>query len=237
MPHLVGRVDVLVLLLIGLVKPVLGQPCGGGEVGTFYCNDAGTVPVALLVRAVNVALENAPCPTDPGRYEDTGLTVIDHRTGLEWEKKTGTVEAGTGCPGGANCGDPNNVNNMYSWSSSGTEFDGGARTLFLDVMNDVVGGGTSCFADHCDWRLPSSGGNLRFPTGEPAELESIVDCRSGAPCIDPAFGPTAPSYYWSSSTDVIFPYAVWVAFFDSGGVAISGKADGNHYVRAVRGGL
>jgi len=211
-----------------------GSLCGGGDLGAFYCNDAGRVPVALQVRAVNVALENAPCPTDPRRFEDTGLTVIDHRTGLEWEKKTGTAETGTACPGGANCADPNHVNNLYTWSNGGTEFDGSARTLFLDVLNDVAGGGRSCFADHCDWRLPTSEGNDRSPTGEPAELESIVDCSSAAPCIAPVFGPSISSHYWSSSTDKVAPWTVSVVSFENGSTPISGKPF-THYVRAVRG--
>jgi len=232
----VGRVVLLAVLLNGLVAPAFGQLCGGGEVGTFYCNDAGTVPVALLVRAVNVALGTGDCPADPpARFEDTGLTVIDRETGLEWEKKTGTVGEESSCPGAASCGDPHNVNNMYSWSNSGALFDGGAQTLFLDVLNDVAAGGTSCFAGHCDWRLPSSGGDSLFPTGEPAELESIVDCSSGATCIDAAFGPDSSLSYWSSSTVPNFPLFAWFVSFDEGILSSFSKSNLNH-VRAVRGG-
>lgn len=207
--------------------------------GNIYCNDAGTVPVALLVRAVNVALGIAECPDDPGapneNFEDTGLTVIDHLTGLEWEKKTGVVGIGATCPGGASCGDPHNVNNLYTWSNGGIEFDGSARTLFLDALNDVAGGGADCFAGHCDWRLPSSDGSPEHPTGEAAELESIVDCGSRPPCIDPIFGPSVSGYYWSSSTDTVANWTAWIVSFENGSAPITGKPD-SHYARAVRGG-
>lgn len=35
-----------------------------------------------------------------GRFEDTGLTIIDHQTGLEWEKKTGPLGAPRRVPEG-----------------------------------------------------------------------------------------------------------------------------------------
>ncbi len=235
--QLLGRVAVLVALLIGLTAQAFGQSCGGGEVGKVYCNDAGTVPVALLVQAVNVALGTAECPHDAGapngRFEDTGLAVIDHRTGLEWEKKAGTIGVNSACPGGPTCNDPHHVNNKYSWSNSGREFDGSARTLLLDVLNDVAGGGASCFAGHCDWRLPSSGGRFGVPTDEPSELETIADCSFGWPCIPPVFSPTFSSAYWSSSTPMSNPLIAWsIDFFHYELIAFS--KTGFHFVRAVR---
>jgi len=172
------------------------------------------------------------------RFEDTGLTIIDHQTGLEWEKKTGAVGAASVCPGGANCGDPNNVNNLYTWSNSGTTaFNGGAQTLFLDLLNDVAGGGTTCFAGHCDWRLPTSGGCCGTGPVQPAELESIVDCSGGAPCVDPAFGPTWSSLYWSSSTVAGLPSIAWGVWFNTGAVSNLYTKTDVVFVRAVRGGL
>src|SRR5262249_39322448 len=63
------------------------------------------------------------------------------------------------------------------------------------------------FAGHANWRAPTSGGNAlldgRHPTGDAAELESILDLTQGScaggsgPCIDPIFGPTAPAPYCS----------------------------------------
>ena len=118
----------------------------------------------------------------PG-FLNIGLTVFDCQTALEWEKKT----------------DDNGIHdkdNVYSWSATGILFDGPAKTAFLDVLNDVAGGETNCFAGHCDWRLPKVNENSDFT----AELETILDCSSFfAPCIDPIFGPVA-SVYWSATT-------------------------------------
>jgi hypothetical protein len=72
----------------------------------------------------------------------------------------------------------------------------------------------SCFAGICDRRLPEVGED-----GGTTELETILDlcairCRSGViPCIDPIFGPTAPSFYWSSVTRAADPSAAWFVDF------------------------
>ncbi len=121
-------------------------------------------------------------------------TVTDRQTCLVWEQKSGQHSiAGvlnphyhsryfTWCVGsGLYCDDPTRP------------FDGTAKTEFLDVLNDVAGGGANCFADHCDWRLPyhAGSGNL---TGHPGELESLLTCANlnyGQCCcpLNPAGGP------------------------------------------------
>lgn len=99
-----------------------------------------------------------------------GLTVANHDKGLLWEKTTGTPVAlrdvvceWAGCP------DPHDEAKTYEWSNTGTLADGNAFMYFLAKLNDSsqpatwstsgpgsVGTQTSgCFADHCDWRLPS----------------------------------------------------------------------------------
>ena len=122
------------------------------------------------------------------------------------------------------------VNNVYEWSNTDTDTDGGAFTDFLDKLNDQTFGTaatpnavTGCFAGHCDWRLPNI-----------VELQTILDCGFGPPCIDPIFGPTASSVYWSASTSVN-PIFVWLAFFNDGGANIFFKTNAL-YVRAVRAG-
>ena len=130
-------------------------------------------------------------------------TVTDNQTGLQWEQKV----TGRACP---HC-----VDDVYTWTSGSTEQpppsdlpdDGTAFTMFLSELNtcgsqdgiSVTGG----FAGHCDWRLPTI-----------VELRSIIDlsaigCGVGSVCIDPIFGPTAISGYWSSSEQTETLISAW----------------------------
>jgi len=136
------------------------------------------------------------CKSTVPRYVDNGDgTVTDNLTGLMWEEQT------TACGGEVTC-----YTNLYTWSASGTAADGTLFTTFLSRLN----GGNyyspsaahdvspflydSCFANHCDWRIPTA-----------PELKTIVEltasgCSSGSPCIDTAFGPTQTALYWSYSS-------------------------------------
>ena len=168
------------------------------------------------------------------RFTDNGDgTVTDHQTGLIWEKKT---------PAGS--GGVHDVNNKYTWCASGDTgcpspsnlADGTVFTVLLWTLNNGDREGnspTGCFANHCDWRLPSI-----------VELKSIFDrdraagCATGKnlglPCIDPAFGPTQPDYYWSATTRIDNKSLVrGVNFGDSNITGLQRKKDGG-YVRAVR---
>jgi len=234
--------DLVVLLSGGTLPPVCGngtieagEDCDFGDLAGETCasQTAGAEPFGTL------ACTPGACTFDTGgclpRFEDTGLTVIDHQTGLEWEKKTGTVGASSVCPGGAQCGDPNDVNNRYTWSDTGTAYDGGAQTLFVDVLNDVAGGGANCFAGHCDWRIPSTAMPDQYGVVDQGEWDSIVDCSGGAPCVDPAFGPTVSDDYWSASANASGQFGTWTVDFLNGFVGVIGKTQPS-YVRAVRGG-
>jgi hypothetical protein len=156
-------------------------------------------------------------------------TLTDHQTGLMWELKT------SACSGEITC-----VNNQYTWSSSATASDGSLFTSFLATLDggdyaslsagqDVSNGPTPCFANHCDWRIPTI-----------AELNTIIEtsapgCTTGSPCIDPAFGPTQASNYWSSSSWAGDPNGAWFVNFFNGNVSLLNKTDGI-YARAVRSG-
>ncbi len=162
------------------------------------------------------------------RYLNNGDgTVSDLNTGLMWEIETETAG-------------PDYVFNTYTWSISGSAPDGTAFTSFLGMLNDGIapdnGGSpspiTGCFANHCDWRLPSI-----------VELQGIVDlsapgCGSGTACIDPTFGLTLVDYYWSATTIAGFPDIAWAVDFGNGSVGGMTKGSiGFFYARAVRGGL
>lgn len=98
--------------------------------------------------------------------------------------------------------------------------DGTVFTAFLSTLNGT------CFASHCDWRLPSR-----------AELPTILAAPSecaGPICIDPVtFGPVANTPYWGGK-----PYE-----FDHGDVWCLGSlVEARETVtpraaRAARGGL
>jgi hypothetical protein len=152
------------------------------------------------------------------RFTDNGhSTVTDQQSGLMWEKKT---------PAGS--GSVHDVNNQYTWRNgadsrylaSGTVF-----TMFLATLNEgadqngprgVDSPITGCFANHCDWRLPS-----------------VVELKSIRACIDPASGPTQADTYWSATTHIDNTRLTRNVNFGDGSNQLLPKTDGV-YVRAVR---
>ncbi len=169
------------------------------------------------------------------RYTDNGDgTVTDNQTGLMWEQTTGTIGTVPTNPPATD------VNNRYAWSTGDNLADGTAFTSFLATLNNGAstdGGATTaitgCFANHCDWRLPSI-----------VELQGIIDfnatgCSAGTSvCIDPVFGPTQAGGYWSATTNAGytgFPGRAWFVDFDYGLVGDDYKTFSGS-VRAVRSG-
>lgn len=150
---------------------------------------------------------------DQARFATVAGTVVDHLTGLQWEQKTDD-------------GGIHDVDDRYTWSESAlTAGDGTVFTTFMPVLNSAP-----CFADHCDWRLPTR-----------AELETLVTeafpCTT-VPCIDQnVFGPTATEdFYWTSTPDAVETDGAWGVSFGNGFVN-DDFVDSGDFVRAVRGGL
>lgn len=192
------------------------------------CSMVTPTPTPTGIPTKTATATPTPMPTStPPRYIDNGDgTVTDTQTGLQWEKKTSAVGSG------ANYGDPHDVDNIYSWSATGTAPDGTVFTQFLAGLNTPP-----CFAGHCDWRLPRVNRD-----GDPAELETMLltpyPCAT-IPCIDPIFGPTAAilgvNLYWSATTNATFPIYAWYVNFNNGDVTYLTKQNESDNVRAVRG--
>lgn len=152
-------------------------------------------------------------------------TVTDRQTGLQWEKKTAL-------DGAADASNPHDADNVYTWTAGSTAPDGTAYTDFLVRLNGASADGVTlsgCFADHCDWRLPTV-----------VELAGIVDtdvagCGSGSPCIPSTFGPTVANHHWTATSETVPPDFAWLITFLSGLVDEDPKT-ATAYVRAVRGG-
>jgi len=199
-----------------------GEQCDQSNLNGKTCADVG-FKYGTLKCGANCQFDTSGCTST--RFVDNGDgTITDNQIGLMWEKKTGTI-------GTANLSDVHDVNNTYTWTTGFTSFlatlnngastDGGATTPI-----------TGCFANYCDWRLPSI-----------VELQGIVDSSatgcgsgSGSACIDPIFGSTQSGIYWSATTFAGNPVSAWDVDFSNGTVDGDNKAGGG-YVRAVRSGL
>ena len=179
--------------------------------------------VSAQEQALNIlvdALVVCP-PNSPTRFVDNGDgTVCDHQTGLMWEMKDAS-------DGTQDLSNPRDVDNNYTWTSisGGTARDGTAYTDFLARLNGTIAGTSPSeqLGGHRDWRLPTS-----------AELQTIVNC-SFSSCIDPVFGPTAATFYWSSTSFASFPDFAWIVGFGTDFVG-NGNKFLDKRVRAVRGG-
>lgn len=147
-------------------------------------------------------------------------TATDLNTGLQWELKTDD-------------GSVHDKDNGYAWTTTtgGTMPDGSAFTVFLGTLNAGVSGGgdvtVGCFANHCDWRLPTT-----------EELLSMLDDRYPNCIMNPCTtipGFTASSFHLTSTTLAGVPTVAVVVNFINGGVSGVAKS-GAIPVRAVRGG-
>jgi len=189
-------------------------PAGANGTGAPTCGATDTV----------VSYQGAlACKSALPRYVDNGDgTITDNQTGLMWEKKS---PAGTG--------DVHDVNNSYTWYDPAIDSIHGASgtlfSVFLQQLNGLTfSGGTSCFAGHCDWRIPDIG-ELRSTLSAP-----FGSCTS-SPCIDSIFTPTQASSYWSSGASAGGPIYAWTVNFNNGYISAVVK-ESPLYARAVRSG-
>jgi len=170
----------------------------------------GAGSVAVIYQGDGVA--TVACGT--GRYLDLGRVVFDTQTGLMWEKKD-------------QAGGLHDVDNTYNWcqatgdSAAGTFCDGNTTSWIADVNAEK-------FFGYTDWRLPfafEDGGEL------PGILLAPFPCAT-SPCIDPIFGPTVSTLYWSGNLST--PDDAWSVNFAVGFVGVENKSFAGR-VRGVRG--
>jgi hypothetical protein len=192
-----------------------------GPQGPAGSGGAGGVPVCTAPN-IYLVISNGVLACQPRYVQNGDATVTDNTTGLVWETKQDC--------GAVDLTNPHCVENGYNWGSPGPT--GTLYTNFLPALNlDVSSGGsTVCFANHCDWRIPTV-----------VELKSIISAPdptcTTSPCIDPAFGPTQAFVYWSSSSEVVIYAFAWGVNFNNGST-VNG-VDKSHNLlsaRAVRGG-
>jgi hypothetical protein len=167
---------------------------------------------------------NTTPTTAGGHYIDcSDGTLVDSSTGLMWEE-TETCEARPvfpPLPDTVNFNNPRCDMNAYTWSDRSDATNGRSGTLFTDFLARLnedasENADTSCFANHCDWRIPKM-------TEMTHVLLAPYPCSSN-PCIDPAFGPVQSSNpvsgievgYWTSTSSTAQTNTAWDVVFAGG---------------------
>src|SRR2546429_7397381 len=106
------------------------QSCCSGICTAHVCGTPTTTNTSTTTSSTTTTSTTGSSTTTTLRFVDNGDgTVTDNQTGLQWEQKTTTVGSGV------NLADPHDVDNSYTWSSSGTAADGTAFTDFLATLN------------------------------------------------------------------------------------------------------
>lgn len=199
----------------------LGEDCDAGDLGGQTCTSQG-FDNGTLACAPGCTFDTTQCHST--RFEDNGSTVIDHQSGLEWEKKDGA-------DGAANLANAHDVDNTYTWATtgSGTTMNGTLFTDFLLKLNGAVDPVTlvtsGCFASHCDWRLPT--------VDELRSITVLSPACGAAPCVQNALlAPAASARYWTISSRVPATGAYFVDF--SSGATAGNFKNTAYAARAVR---
>jgi len=200
----------------GLVEE--GEQCDGDDFAAETCETQGFAG-GTLGCASGCEFNTKGCYDE--RFDDSGDTVIDNETGLEWEKKNGDEDGGD-----KDASNPHDIDNPYQWSAMAPVPDGGA---FHDFLGELNGASTGvCYAEHCDWRLPT-------PKEYATILTTAPDCTSGPCLVAKALYPMIEDgYYWTIATDEVDAKAAFYADLASGAVENSKEKGNEFYVRAVR---
>jgi hypothetical protein len=209
-----------------------GEECEANDLDGASCGLVGFAGGTMRCSA-GCLLDTDDCYEE--RFDTSGPTIIDRQTGLEWEKK----EVGNGVQ---NLTNPHDADNLYTWADFLSVPNGSVFDDFLVRLNAPIGAGasapgegqegigptmTGCYANHCDWRLPTVQEIATIMQGE------FNNCAS--PCMFPEFAPGVEGYYWTLSTVTQNTNTAWRGDATEGGLAAHLKTQSS-FARAVRGG-
>lgn len=163
-------------------------------------------------------------PCYAGELPDTGQTQSYTATFGEDHDYNSIISSPSYTDNGNGTITDNKTSLMWPKDGNGVGSNNGAILTWEQALTYCEG---LNYAGYSDWRLP----NIK-------ELESIVNCGTAWPAINPVFFlNTKSDYYWSSTTYVPSITSAWVINFDMGSVGVNGNgATTNYYIRCVRAG-
>lgn len=138
-------------------------------------------------------------------YSDTGLTIIDNNTGLEWMKQD---------------------NNNGDCASFPGYLDMACRFTWEEAFALVATLNTEpCFAEYCDWRVPNIKelqSIVNYENYFPAVSDEF-NTGGVAGCTVDTCSLTDSVFYWSSTSDASTPPLAWGVIFNFGDVGVYDK--------------
>jgi hypothetical protein len=186
-----------------------GESCDGANLQALTCASFG-IPYGELSCADNCELVLSECTTE--RYVDTGATIIDHETGLEWVKQN-------------DAGGFFDKDAILNWPS--------AMGDYVSTLNGMALGG------HTDWRLPNVAELRTILDMSAAGCGSGAPCVTApfnAACTAgcTSCSCTALPNYWSSVTNGSPTTTAIVLNFNLGIEFATDKVSAFQHVRGVR---
>jgi hypothetical protein len=201
------------VVVIPLFGDATGPPAPVGKTGQDVCYNSAHPWDSCACGDTNCPenqdgdLEIGIAWPNPRFTDNEDGTVTDNLTGLIWLKNASCNSFFSGDTTGQN---------DRSWSD--------ALTAVNSLANGYCGLTDGSLAG--DWRLP----NVR-------ELHSLIDFGQTDPALPNGhpFNNVQTTYYWSSTSDVMFPSRAWCVQFLNGHVLYQDKSD-SYYVHPVRDG-